>query len=146
MNAAASSFGGLNLVIEAIVAVVVPIVLVIRSLFTLRGELIDVEPWHVHLGAGIYGLVFGVVVGFVIVPLRLFLVSGQAPPQVTGWAGFGFIAVMIVLRRGLLGRLPFLGPQVRAYRRASLRRAIAVSKRQLEKLTPKTDALQGAAE
>lgn len=146
MNGVPSSFGGANLIIEGTVAIVVAVVFLLRSFIGLRGDLLDVDPWHVHVGAGIYGALFGVIVGFVIVPARMLLSGGQVPPQVAGWAGIGFFAVMFALRRGLIGRLPFLGPQVRAYRRASLRRSILVSKRQLEKLEKKADIAPASAE
>jgi hypothetical protein len=44
---------------------------------------------------------------------------------------------MIALRRGVLARLPFLGPQVKAYRRAVLRKQIETAQKQLESLTAK---------
>jgi hypothetical protein len=133
--------GGLGFMIEAIIAAFVAAVVVIASLWNLRERHRDVSAWHVHVGAAIYGVVIGVVVGFVIVPLRFVLASGRVDPQTAAWASFGFIAVMIALRRGLLGRLPFLGPQVRAYRRAALRRSIEGAQKQLEKLMPKTATL-----
>ena len=58
--------------------------------------------------------------------------------KAAAWSSFGFIVVMIALRRGLIGRLPFLGPQVRAYRRASLRRMIEGAQKDLDKLTRKS--------
>ncbi|HXI86710.1 MAG TPA: hypothetical protein VNH64_04590 [Parvularculaceae bacterium] len=96
----------------------------------------DAALWHVHLGAAIYGALFGAVIGFVIVPLRVYLTNASLPPQYAAVSGFSVLAIMIALRRGLIGRLPFLGPQVKAYRRASLRHAIEVSQKQLDKLAP----------
>ena len=59
-------------------------------------------------------------------------------PQTAAISGFGFLAVMMSIRRGLIGRLPFLGPQVKAYRRAMLRKTIETAQKQLDKLTPQT--------
>ena len=55
-------------------------------------------------------------------------------PQHAAASGLGVLAIMIAIRRGLIGRLPFLGPQVRAFRRASLRRAIETAQGQLARL------------
>jgi hypothetical protein len=131
-------------ILEAAIAVFVGVVVFVGSFVTLRERHKDGEGWHVHAGALIYGLIFGVIIGFVIVPLRLFLVSGQVPPQTAGWFSLAFLVVMIALRRGLIGRLPFLGPQVRAFRRASLRRVIETSQEQLDKLTKKPRAGEAA--
>lgn len=129
--------GAMNYYIEGAIAAVIAIVFLITAMMTLKERHRDVAAWHVNLGALIYGLLFGAVVGFVIVPARTLLTSGNVPSQTAAYTGFGFLGVMIALRRGLLARLPFLGPQVKAYRRASLRRAIETSQKQLDKLMPK---------
>ncbi len=129
-----------NLLVEAVIALVVAGAFAIASMIKLRRRHFDTPAWHVHLGAGIYGLVFGAVIGFVLVPLRLLVMSdGHVPAEVSAWSGLGFVLVMIALRRGLLGRLPYLGPQVRAYRRASLRRVIEASQKELDKLEAHPD-------
>ncbi|MCB2112474.1 MAG: hypothetical protein KDD85_02880 [Parvularculaceae bacterium] len=126
----------LNYYVEAGVAAAVAIAFVLNSLLTIKAPHRDVEAWHVHVGAGIYGAVFGVVIGFVIVPLRVWLTDASLPPQYAAVSGFSVLFIMIALRRGLIGRLPFLGPQVRAYRRALLRKTIETAKKQLGKLAP----------
>ena len=105
-------------------------------MLTLKERHRDAAAWHVYLGAAIYGAIFGAIIGFIVVPLRMTLMNGDLPPQTAGVSGFGALALIIALRRGLLARLPFLGPQVKAYRRASLRRQIEAAQKQLEKLTP----------
>jgi hypothetical protein len=75
------------------------------------------------------------VIGFVIVPLRALLIDGSRPPQDALIGGLSFIAIMVALRSGVIMRLPFLGPQVKAWRRAALRRAVENAQGQIEKLT-----------
>lgn len=130
---------GMNYYIEGGVAVVILLFFVISSLSSLKERHRDTPAWHVHLGAAIYGAIFGAIIGFVIVPLRMVLMEGELPPQTAAYSGLGLFALIIALRRGLIGRLPFLGPQVKAYRRASLRRQIEVAHKQLDRLTPKAD-------
>lgn len=130
---------GMSLYIEISVAVMITAVFLISSLLSLKERHRDASAWHVHVGAVIYGAVFGLVVGFVIVPLRIVLMQGELPPQTVALSGFGFLFIVIALRRGLIGRLPFLGPQVKAYRRAALRRTIEAAQKQLDKLTPNSE-------
>lgn len=141
MNDYGAPPSGLNLYIEVFVAVMIMMFFVIGSLTTLRKRHRDTDAWHVHLGAAIYGAVFGLVMGFGIVPLRMYMTQGDLPPQMAGYVGIAILALVIALRRGLIGRLPFLGPQVKAYRRASLRRAIEASQKQLDALAPKAKTL-----
>ena len=128
----------MNYWVETAVAAVVAIVFVLTSFFTIKEQHRDVEAWHVHVGAGIYGAIFGAVIGFVIVPLRVWLTNASLPPQYAAVSGFSVLVIMIALRRGLIGRLPFLGPQVKAYRRALLRKTIETAQTQLDKITQKS--------
>ncbi|MGE0409329.1 MAG: hypothetical protein AB7P23_08720 [Amphiplicatus sp.] len=129
--------GGLSAYFEGAIAATVAVIFVIMAMLTLKERHRDIAAWHVYLGAAIYGLLYGLIVGFVIVPFRVLLTSGDVPPQTAAYSAVGFLVVMIALRRGVLARLPFLGPQVKAYRRASLRRSIETAQKQLDKLTPK---------
>ncbi len=128
-----------NFYVELAIALVVVAAFVIIAAASIRERHRDRANWHVLLGAAIYGGLVGLVVGFVIVPLRALLLDGELPPQVAAGAGAGFLAIMFTLRSGVLFRTPLLGPQVRAFRRASLRRSIEKAEDQLAKLTPKTD-------
>lgn len=130
----------MNYFVEATVAAIVAVAFVLNSLLTIKAEHRDVAAWHVHVGAAIYGAIFGVVVGFVIVPLRIYLTDASLPPEYAAVSGFSVLFIMIALRRGLIGRLPFLGPQVKAYRRALLRKTIDAAQKQLAKMTPATAA------
>jgi hypothetical protein len=125
-----------NLIIEVSVALAIAFGFLISALATLRERHRDAAAWHVWLGALIYGTVFGCLIGFVVMPLRLVLTDGSLPPEQAGYAGLGLFAAVIVLRRGVLSRLPVLGPQVKAYRRAALRRSIEQAEKRIEKLSP----------
>lgn len=116
--------GGLNYMVETVIALCIAGAFVLFSMMTIKERHRDAASWHVTLGAAIYGALVGAIIGFVIVPLRLVLMSGEVSPQTAAYSGIGFLAVMISIRRGLVGRLPFLGPQVKAYRRAMLRKTI----------------------
>lgn len=125
-----------NFYVELTVAAIVMLVFVLLAAFTIKKRHRDVEAWHVIAGAAIYGALFGAVIGFVIVPLRALVTDTSLPPQYAAFGGLSFLAVMIALRSGIIMRLPFLGPQVKAWRRASLRRAIENANKQLERLGP----------
>ena len=125
----------LNLWIEMSVAATVMVIFVVNSLAQLRAQHMDRAAWHVHLGAAIYGALIGLVIGFVIMPLRVYLTNASLPPQYAAISGLSVLGIMILIRRGVIGRLPFIGPQVKAYRRALLRRTIEQSQMQLDKLT-----------
>ena len=136
----------MNYGVEATVAAVAMISFILYTTMIIRRRHCDAALWHVYLGAAIYGAIIGAVVGFVIVPLRALLTDTSLPPQYAAVSGLSFLAIMIVLRRGLIGRLPFLGPQVKAYRRALLRKTIETSQKQLDKLTVKNQPTAQAAE
>jgi ABC-type uncharacterized transport system permease subunit len=127
--------GGPNLYVEGVIALVIAGAFVLFATTVLRERHRDVEQWHVAVGAAIYGAVIGIVVGFVIVPLRMVLMNGHVATQTAALSGLGLVSFTMALRRGLIGRLPFLGPQVKAYRRALLRRTIEAAQKQLDKLT-----------
>lgn len=127
----------LDLRVELAVAVIVVMVFVVASVINTKPRHMDVAAWHVHVGAAIYGALIGIIIGFVIVPLRAVLMDGALAPQYAALSGLGVLVIMISLRRGLIGRLPFLGPQVRAFRRASLRRTLETAQKQLDRLIEK---------
>lgn len=124
-----------NLYVEGVIALVVAAAFVVFAMTLIKERHRDVAGWHVAVGAAIYGAVIGLVVGFVIVPLRMVLMNGHVAPQTAVLSGLGLVSFTMALRRGLIGRLPFLGPQVKAYRRALLRRTIEAAQKQLDKLT-----------
>jgi hypothetical protein len=127
------------LLLEISVALLIMIVSVVAAMVMLKGEYRDGPGWHVWFGAGIQGAIYGAIIGFAIVPLRFTLAAGEMPGAIAGVSGALAVVLIIAMRRGLFAHLPFLGPQVRAYRRAVLRRTIDHSSKQLERLMPTTE-------
>ena len=123
-----------NIYVELGVGMVIMLAFVALAALTIKERHRDVEQWHVLVGAAIYGALFGAVVGFVIVPLRALLTDTSLPPQDAAFGGLSFIAIMVALRSGIIMRLPFLGPQVKAWRRAALRRTVEHAEEQIKKL------------
>ena len=133
--------------LEVAIALAVTAVMVIGAMLTLKERHRDTASWHVWIGAGIQGAIYGALVGFIFVPLRIALVQGEVPSQFVLPSSLGALVIIIMLRRGVFSHLPFLGPQVRAYRRALLRRTIEAAEKQLDRLTPKDGSLtDGAAQ
>jgi uncharacterized membrane protein YjfL (UPF0719 family) len=120
--------------VELGVALVVMLAFTAFAALTIKKRHRDVERWHVLLGAAIYGALFGAVIGFVVVPLRALVTDTSLPPQMALFGGLAFLAIMIALRSGIIMRLPFLGPQVKAWRRAALRRAVENATKQIGNL------------
>ncbi len=123
-----------NVFVELGVTLIVTLAFTAFAALSIKERHRDVARWHVIAGAAIYGALFGAVIGFVIVPLRALLIDGSQPPQAAAAGGMTFIAIMIALRSGLIMRLPFLGPQVKAWRRAALRRSVENATKQIDKL------------
>lgn len=91
-----------------------------------------------HIGAVIYALLFGALVGFVILPVRLSLMEGEASAE--EWAFWRHYlpamgAFLLLVRSDLLMRLPGVGKFLRAYRAAGLRRAVENAEKRLAKFT-----------
>ncbi len=120
---------------EAAVVGFIVTVFVAVAAATLKPRHRDSGLARVLVGAGIYGCVVGLVIAFVILPLRVTLIDGDVPPQVAAFGGVGVFLTMFSLRRGLVGRLPFLGPQVKQFRRAQLRRTIEAAEKDLARLS-----------
>jgi hypothetical protein len=128
--------------IEASVVVAFALIFLLSALFTFKPEHVEHHPTRVYIGAVLQGLILGGLIGFVILPVRLaFFVPDadlvpQAPPQ-RGLASLSLLPallMLIVIRRGLLARAPFIGAYLRAYRRASLKYQIDGAKRALTRL------------
>ena len=130
--------------IELAVVAVITALFVASAFFWLRPEDVDHDPARVRIGATMQGLIVGLLVGFVILPLRLaFLLPGAAgetpaPSPSGSMASLSILPVvvmLIVVRRGLLARAPVIGVYLRAYRKAMLKRQIAGAQAALARLT-----------
>ncbi|MBI1392183.1 MAG: hypothetical protein GC152_05505 [Alphaproteobacteria bacterium] len=120
---------------EAMVVAFIVCAFVAWAAATLKARHRDVGVAATLIGASVYGAVVGAVIAFLVLPLRVTLINGDLPEWMAAVGGIGVFLTMFSLRRGLVGRLPFLGPHVRAYRRAQLRRTIETAEKDLRKLT-----------
>jgi len=130
--------------IEAVVALVIMAGFVIYALFAFKPEHVEHHPLRVRIGAAIQGLSIGLLIGFVVVPLRMQLMNaGGADPGLSpGVSSLSFLPaffLLIVIRRGALLKAPVLKTYLRAYRRASLLKA----RDDAEKALARLDAIEG---
>jgi hypothetical protein len=114
--------------IEALVAVGIAIAFVIHAFFAFKAEHVEHNPTRVRIGAAVQGLTIGLLIGFVIVPLRMQMMDarGFEPGMSPGLTSVSFLPafiLLILIRRGALLRAPLISPFLRAYRRASLLKA-----------------------
>lgn len=115
----------LMLWIEGTVALAIMFAFVVHSFFAFKPEHVEHHPVRVRIGAAIQGLTIGMLIGFVVVPLRMQYmdVRGYEPGVSPGLSSLSFLPallLLIVIRRGALLKAPFLSTYLRAYRRASL--------------------------
>lgn len=126
-------------------AVLIAIISVfVGSTFVFRPEHVQHNPRRVRIGAAAQGLIIGVLVGFVLLPLRFAffvpdptLVPDAPPPPPKGVASLAIVPLFLILmivRRGLLARAPLIGRYIRAYRRAALKHEIWSAQRILARL------------
>ncbi|MDX2277068.1 MAG: hypothetical protein NW206_16600 [Hyphomonadaceae bacterium] len=128
--------------IEAAVAPVMALLFLLSAMIMFKPEHVEHHPTRVYIGATLQGFILGLLIGFVILPLRLTFFVPDAdlipatPPQ-RGLASLSFLPallLLIVIRRGLLARAPLIGPYLRAYRRAALKHQIDGARRALTRL------------
>ncbi len=115
--------------------VVAPITAVlVATILAFRPEHLEHGPGEVRLGAALQGLILGLLIGFVVLPLRLALVApdahlADAPPAPRGgMASLSLppvIILMLIVRRGVLARSPLVGRVIRAYRKAAVQYQIS---------------------
>lgn len=125
----------LMLWIEGLAALVVTLGFVLHAFIAFKPEHVAHNPARVRIGAGIQGLTIGLLLAFVIIPLRVQVMD--APAAASPWASLSFLPAFILLvliRRGALLRAPILSPFLRAYRRASLLKMRDEAVKQLGKL------------
>ncbi len=123
--------------IEGSVALVIMLAFVIHSFFAFKAEHVEHHPGRVRIGAAIQGLAIGLLIGFVIVPLRMRVMEATGfadTPDTSLLAFLPALLMLIVIRRGALLKAPILKTYLRAYRRASLLKARDDADKQLAKL------------
>ena len=134
----------LMLWIEGLVALGFVLAFLVHAFFAFKPEHVEHHPARVRIGAAIQGLTIGLLVGFVIVPLRMGYmdVRGLDPaisPQLSSLSFLPALLMLIIIRRGALLKAPVLKTYLRAYRRAALLKA----RDDAEKALAKLDAIEG---
>lgn len=129
----------LMLWIEGIVALVFTLAFVIHAFFAFKPEHVEHHPTRVRIGAAIQGLTIGLLIGFVIVPLRMGYmdIRGLDPGISPAMSSLSFLPaflLLVIIRRGALLKLPVLSTYLRAYRRATLLKARDDANKALAKL------------
>jgi hypothetical protein len=130
--------------IEGAVAAAIALAFFVASFFMFKPEHVEHHPLRVRIGALIQGATIGLIIGFVIVPLRMSLMSsagfdGAASPGMSSLSFVPAIGLLIAVRRGVLLRAPLISRFMRAYRRAMLLRTRDHAIKQLGKL----DVIEG---
>jgi hypothetical protein len=117
--------------------------LFVATTFAFRPEHLEHGPGAVRLGAALQGLILGLLIGFVLLPLRFAFFAPDAslaeasPAPRGGMASLSllpFIVLMLIVRRGLLARAPIVGRYIRAYRKAALKYQISGAQKVLARL------------
>lgn len=131
--------------IEGLTALIIAAIIFVTSLFQLKKEHLGDDPVAVRLGAALQGLLFGSVVAFVMLPLRLQLMADGAPPEARDFRPWLIALGLIwIIRSGIIARAPLIGHPFRAYRIASLKQIVTLSQGRIDRLEaldrPKGDA------
>ncbi len=121
--------------IEGLTAAIIAAIVFGSSLFQLKKEHLGPDPVAVRIGAALQGLLFGSVVAFVMLPLRLQLMEGGVSTQARDYRPWIVaLALIWTLRSGIIARVPILGHPFRAYRIASLKQSVSVAQGRIERL------------
>ncbi|MGE0044256.1 MAG: hypothetical protein AB7T08_00705 [Hyphomonadaceae bacterium] len=123
--------------IEGLVALIVMLAFFVSSFFLFNAEQVAHHPGRVRAGAAIQGLIIGLILGFVIVPLRMTMMSSAMDGPPNPYASLSILPAFILLilvRRGALLRAPVIKTYLRAYRRAMLNRTRDEALKQIAKL------------
>jgi hypothetical protein len=125
--------------IEGIVALVIMLAFVIHSFFAFKPEHVEHHPARVRIGAAIQGLTIGLLIGFVVVPLRMQVMDARGidtavSPGMSSLSFLPALLLLIVIRRGALLKAPILSTYLRAYRRATLLKTRDDTNKSLTKL------------
>lgn len=129
----------LMLWIEGLVALGFMLAFVIHAFFAFKPEHVEHHPMRVRIGAAIQGLTIGLLIGFVVVPLRMQVMDARGydtavSPELSSLSFLPALLMLILIRRGILLKAPVLSTYLRAYRRASLLKARDDADKALAKL------------
>jgi hypothetical protein len=125
--------------IEGGVALIFALIFMAYATFTLKPQHVAHHPMRVRIGAAIQGLTIGLVLGFIMVPIRLQVMQmrGDATHPPSGFATLSYLAgfaLYMAIRRGALLKAPLISTYLRAYRRATLLKQVEDAQKNLSKL------------
>ncbi len=114
---------------QIVVLTMIVVLFAATTLFRFKAEHLEGSKAEAVLGAALFGLMFGLIVVLVLLPMRFEEQSGGTP----SWLPF-FAIIILALRSDRITSLPMVGRFLRAYRVATLRRTITQSRERLDKL------------
>lgn len=132
----------LMLWIEGLVALGFAAAFLLHAYLAFKPEHVEHHPERVRIGAAIQGLTIGMLVGFVIVPLRMGVMEVRGFDMPAGLSSLSFVPaliLLIVIRRGALLKAPYISRYLRAYRRAGLLK----TRDDAEKALARLDQIEG---
>jgi len=83
--------GPLMLWIEGVVALVIALAFLLHAFFAFKPEHVEHHPARVRIGALIQGLAIGLMIGFVVVPLRMQYMDVIDPRSAPGLSTLSFV-------------------------------------------------------
>lgn len=128
--------------IEALVALAIALAFLVHAFLAFKPEHVEHHPARVRIGASIQGLTMGLLIGFVIVPLRMGYMEFRGVDMPAGVSSVSFLPaliLLIVIRRGALLKAPYISRYLRAYRRAGLLK----TRDDVDKALGKLDEIEG---
>jgi hypothetical protein len=143
ISAAAAAHPHVLTWLEPLVMACFTVLFLLYAFLAFKPEHVEHHPTRVLIGAALQGFIIGMLVGFVILPLRLaFFVPDpsmfpDAPTPPKGLASLSIVpslVLLLVIRQGLLARVPLIGPYLRAYRRAAIKHQMDGARRALARL------------
>ncbi|MBY0564448.1 MAG: hypothetical protein K2P58_09700 [Hyphomonadaceae bacterium] len=132
----------LMLWIEAVVALVIMLAFVLHCVVAFKPQHVEHHPARVRIGAAIQGLTIGLLIGFVVAPLRMQymdVIDARSAPGLSTLSFVPALIMLIAIRRGALLKVPVLRKYLRAYRRAGLLKA----RDDADKALAKLDQIEG---
>lgn len=127
----------LYLWIEAAVMAAIVAAFLIQAFVLFKPEHTEHNPLRVRVGAILQGVVVGGLVSLVLLPLRLSILVPEIPAPATAVASTAVLPaflLILVVRQGLLARVPVVGRYVRSYRQAALKHDIDLARKRLARL------------
>lgn len=124
--------------IEGGVALAIALAFLLHATLALKPHHVAHHPTRVRIGAAVQGLTLGLLIGFVMVPLRMQIMHMSGDMRAPGWLSYlsyvpAFL-LYIVVRRGALLKAPVVSVYMRAYRRAMLLKQVEDAQKSLSKL------------